>query len=421
MYLSRYLCFLLPFLFHLASLHSTQAEVLEGEFRYSGGPVTYNLFKPTDNPATVELPLVVDLHGFGGDGGIFARRVEMNLVAEQNGFLVAYPSSPGRRSWFLNPSPLELVDTLINDVSNEYNVDATRIYVTGFSEGGSFSYAYTADRPERVAAIAPVGGTRYKNQRRDGSPWEPNFPTSDFLPGGTPETPDFPAPLLHIHGTADSVVPFEGGFAGNVAVPSVESLFHLWQENNGGTAMETIDQPDLGSNVQLSRCTDCGTYVGASGQERPLETLLYQVRDGDHSWPSFASEEIWAFFSRHELAAVHVPLLGDFNSSGTVDLEDLELLKEHFGRSDRIFRTFGRGTNNEDGFVDLADFVDLKNNFGRTAAVPEPTSGLLTAIGFLLWGFAAPKPNRNSRKHLPNIARQAAKRLKCVIYRRQPE
>jgi plastocyanin len=79
--------------------------------------------------------------------------------------------------------------------------------------------------------------------------------------------------------------------------------------------------------------------------------------------------------------SITVSYPGDANLDFAVDLEDFGLLKQYFG----VGTTRGEGDFDHDGKVDLNDFGILKENFGRAAAVPEPASGALLALGAATW------------------------------------
>ena len=52
---------------------------------------------------------------------------------------------------------VKLVDAVWNTLKKEHKVDAKRVYVTGFSNGGGLTYCLWASRPELFAAFAPIG------------------------------------------------------------------------------------------------------------------------------------------------------------------------------------------------------------------------------------------------------------------------
>jgi hypothetical protein len=74
---------------------------------------------------------------------------------------------------------------------------------------------------------------------------------------------------------------------------------------------------------------------------------------------------------------------GDFNEDGTLDLADFSILTGNFNTTNR---TFADGDMNFNGRVDLADFLAFRAAFKAAsnpagAPVPEPSSGLLLAVG----------------------------------------
>ncbi|MDV7396997.1 hypothetical protein RZS08_36700, partial [Arthrospira platensis SPKY1] len=122
---------------------------------------------------------------------------------------------------------LALTDTL----HNWYNIDLNRVYATGFSNGGFMSYRLACEASDRIAAIAPVAGTM------------PIAIANNCQPTRS-------VPILHIHGTADFIVPY----AGNSSFLSVGESIEYWRNsNNCNMEPQLIDLPDIvqeGSTVQ---------------------------------------------------------------------------------------------------------------------------------------------------------------------------
>ncbi len=204
-------------------------------------------------PAEVErkrrLPLVLAFHGSPGSPAEAARISGWDRLADDHGFLVAYPSS------FVEASDVRgLVDHLVE----RWRVDPTRVYASGFSFGASSTYRFAAELPGVIAAFAPVSGT-----------WD--------VPDGSGE----PAPLLAVQGLEDDLA---GTFG---------PLNRAWAQRVGcgpatATTLRWRDGP-------VRRTT--ASCAGGS------EHVVYQVERMGHEWPREATELIWEFFQRHRLRA----------------------------------------------------------------------------------------------------------------------
>jgi len=307
-----------------------QGEVLLNQrIQHDGRRRNYHLYVPSSYDPSQPMPLVLDFHGFTSNAGEQMSTTGMNSIAEKEGFLVAYPNAISGDWTLTEDHGLSFTDAVLDTIDNSYAVDATRVYATGMSQGGMMSYLLGAARPNTFAAVASVTGTRPLSG-------EPNL-----FPSFVANIPDRSMPLMHVHGTADPLVPYLGGNSGipgsDIVFPSVESVMSEWAANNGcgdlgpETKLENIYLDD-NSTVSVFQYQDCGKYVGASGAELIAEAIHYRVNDGGHSWsvpeslrPGFtvetageyaflfpinsdinASQEVWNFFSRHELP-VSVP------------------------------------------------------------------------------------------------------------------
>jgi predicted peptidase len=110
--------------------------------------------------AGVRWPLVVFLHG-SGEAGEDVSRVLANgpprLAAggAEFPFILASPQTPYGETRGFDPW---MLDALLDELESRLPVDPDRVYVTGLSLGGMWSYGYASHRPDRVAAIVPVSG-----------------------------------------------------------------------------------------------------------------------------------------------------------------------------------------------------------------------------------------------------------------------
>ena len=155
---------------------------------------------------------------------------------------------PGRSEWRLVRASRQrwLRRAMLDQVSSEYSVDASRVYAAGLSQGGMMSYILSVARPNIFAAIASVAGPRPFDFGRD---------TDILYPPNLAATPDRPFPLLHMHGTGERFfIPYEGGpsaFRPDHVFPPVEEMVGSYAANNGCDTTSSTNLPDVNQTVPL--------------------------------------------------------------------------------------------------------------------------------------------------------------------------
>jgi polyhydroxybutyrate depolymerase len=251
----------------------------------AGEPRSYRLYRPADVEA--EPALVLMLHGGGGTALQAERTYGWNAVADREGFLVVYPE--GRdRTWnagggCCGGAARDDVDdvgfllALIDELVTTEEVDPSRIYVTGMSNGAMMSYALACNT-DVLAAIAPVAGTLLA---------------------------DCPAPspvsVLHVHGTADTSVRMDGGLGDGVAEidgPPITSLIERWRAVDQCTPPSTTNVGAV--HHEMASCAE-GREVGlitvdGAGHQWPGSESVRGFADPPAVEPD-ATETIWRFFA----------------------------------------------------------------------------------------------------------------------------
>jgi predicted peptidase len=110
---------------------------------------------------TTRYPLLIFLHG-SGEAGIDLEKVTIHgppkLVASQPDFQFIVASPQARNSLVRGFDPVAL-DAMLDELLVRLPIDADRVYLTGLSMGGNWTYGWASLRPERFAAIAPVSGS----------------------------------------------------------------------------------------------------------------------------------------------------------------------------------------------------------------------------------------------------------------------
>lgn len=263
----------------------TIAQIEPGSFEFEGLTRNYIVFLPQNYQPN--MPVVFNLHGYTYTAGWHVDYTLMNNVADTAGFIVVYPNAipPGFNGGVWIPDPPHL-DTTINDVGFvsalidtievHYDIDTNRIYCCGLSNGGQMTYRLACQLGHRFAAVASVSGLM-----------------SDISSAGCLSNP--PLPLLHIHGTGDDIVPYNG----STYQWSVEETLDFWIEKNGCSyPADTVFLPDLdpndGCTVQKIIYTNC---------EDNSCIIFYKVIDGGHSWPGAPSNPWWSYPTNKDIDA----------------------------------------------------------------------------------------------------------------------
>jgi polyhydroxybutyrate depolymerase len=271
-----------------APTDARDGEGVLGEWVAAGGHRrTYALHVPTGLDGARPGPLIVAFHGAGGTRA-FAENAGLFRAADRGGFIVVSPDGVAA-DWalgcgctqpeFLAVDDLRFFDTLVAHLSSRLPIDRARVYATGFSNGGTFSYRLACQRSQAVAGVAVVAGTLF-NQ------------------GGC--FPERPVPVIAFHGTDDPVINI---WAGTAAVE------HFATRNGCGAASTTTPLPDrFDDGTTLTRfdypgCRGGGDVrffrVGGGGHNWPGAPVAYPAWTGRQSREIEASEEIVDFFARH--------------------------------------------------------------------------------------------------------------------------
>jgi len=215
-----------------------------------------------------------------------------DAVAAREGFVAAYPAGLGR-TWnagaCCGAAARDQVDdvgfmaALIERLLDGLGADPARVFLTGISNGGMLAYRVAAERPDLIAAIAPVAASMVP-------PAEPRAPVS----------------VLAIHGTSDLNAPYGGGIGprslSGVDYPPVRQVVERWAAACGTAPAPLVDRRGVVTRE---------TWTGG---RRGTEAQLVTIEGGGHSWPGGrqlaavldppspaldATDEIWRFFVAH--------------------------------------------------------------------------------------------------------------------------
>jgi polyhydroxybutyrate depolymerase len=270
-----------------------------GTLDSAGRTRTYFVHTPPGYDGSEKLPLVMVLHGGGGNAENAEKMSGMSDKADEANFLVVYPDGTGGladhfHTWNSgnccgyalknDVDDVAFLGALIDKLEYEYAVDPQRVFVTGMSNGGMMTYRMGCAAADKIAAIAPVAGSL-----------------------DVECNPSQPVSVIAFHGTADENVPYDGG-AGKKQIDGprddkpVSYAMGFWVKRDSCNATPQKSEKGTLRTDSYSGC--------AAGTEVVLNTIVGQ----GHAWPGSphlrgiadkpdptvpATNMMWDFFKAH--------------------------------------------------------------------------------------------------------------------------
>jgi polyhydroxybutyrate depolymerase len=282
--------------------------VTDGTIRTADGRNRhYRLYVPRSLSASSSVPLLVALHGGLGTSAQFAKNSGFDGLAEANGFIVVYPDGIGARAdgtgpqtwnggYCCGPAVRQNVDDVgfirqvIDAVESKFRIDPARVFAAGHSNGAIMAYRLACELSDRIVAIGVQSGSL----------------------GVDTCAPRSPVSVFHVHGTADTNHPIDGGRGtgvANVVFRSARDAVATMASVAGCAAGPSMSSAP--SNADLKVATWSGCSSGA-------EVRFVEVRGAGHAWMGHAaastagnalvgapypdldtSRAIWAFLAAH--------------------------------------------------------------------------------------------------------------------------
>lgn len=282
------------------------------ELEHQGRLRFYEVHVPDGYDPVAAAPLVMNLHGGGGNPEAARRQSLLDAKADTAGFIAVYPAGTGRKlggrllaTWnageccgYAQDNRIDdvgFIRSVLRDLSRRFRIDRRRVYVTGLSNGAIMAYRLACELSEEIAAIAPLAA---HDALRDCRPARQ-------------------VPVMHFHGKLDLAAPYLGGKCGGRfnrrgwQCRSVPEYLAEWSRRNGCPR-----EAEISYQKGEALCRSYGKCQADS------EVVLCSINDGGHTWPggAYASEKrwwqkavgkisqdlnandmMWDFFTRHSL------------------------------------------------------------------------------------------------------------------------
>lgn len=270
------------------------------------GGRTVTVFTPVGYDPGTPAPVVMLLHGFGQNGANQDAYMQFSALADEFGFLYLYPDGTvgsitepivfSSSFWNATDQCCDFANTGVDDsgylraVLDEtqtlFNVDTTRVFVIGHSNGGFMAYRMACDHADLIAGIVSLAGATY------------------FTPGDC--TPSEPVHILQIHGTLDDTSLYSGDSPNGVPYPGAVASVETWATYDGCSLVGDTSPPPLDLDAILAGDETTVTRY-ATGCSTSGSAELWTIVDGGHEpvlSTSFSREVTEHLFAHPKVAAV---------------------------------------------------------------------------------------------------------------------
>jgi polyhydroxybutyrate depolymerase len=230
-------------------------------------------------------PLLLLVHGFASNKEAIAADTGLDKLGPERGYVVVTPDGTGDpKAWTFfgdaGNDAFDFVNAIIDRVEKDGCVDRTREYAAGHSAGSAFVGFLVCHPPFRWAGVAMVSAT---------------------VPSSCPKSKQYS--VIGIHGTADPIVLYNGGFGAgqSTPIPPILQTIATYAARLECDASPKRDKP--AADIERTRYQHC-----AGGRGLTLETVV----GGGHPWPGglqathtppivrySASKAILDFFDTH--------------------------------------------------------------------------------------------------------------------------
>ena len=296
------------------------------------------LYVPSDPEPGSDLPLVISLHGYTGNGTSHENYFNLRSRIDERQYMLCVPqglrNSQGDRYWNAtdfccdfegqNTDDSGYLRALMETIIADHPVDLDSIHVVGHSNGGFMSYRMACDHADLVASIGSLAGATFAS------------------PGDC--TPSEPVHVLQIHGTQDSVVNFDGSCIPFLfCYPGALESITIWSEYN--QCSDTLESgAPLDLDASIPGAETARTLITEGCSERGA-CELWAINGGSHG-PNFNNNfarELVDWLLEHRRTSP-VQCIADLNGDGIVEGEDLTLILAGWGTDSPDQDLDGNGT-----------------------------------------------------------------------------
>jgi polyhydroxybutyrate depolymerase len=250
------------------------------EFQNDSTKRYFRITLPSTYQKNIPIPMVIVLHDYSTNVDQTGLYTQMDQMAEDAGFITVYPEATineqgyyiwnaGNKyeEWTKNAKDVEFIQSLIGYLVDNYNINESKIFVAGYSNGAMMAYKLALELSDKIAGVACVSGPMVEES----------------------VVPKNPVPIMHIHGDADMIVPHTGTKQYGFQMVAVDEVIKKWLDWNDCSHVPAV--------LKYNRDVTALLWKGVA------DVRLYLLHDVGHDWPTkkrcnwSAAEYIWEFFN----------------------------------------------------------------------------------------------------------------------------
>jgi polyhydroxybutyrate depolymerase len=225
---------------------------------------SYLLHVPPLYDGSKPVPLLLDFSGLAVSGSFERMRSPYPDETDPDGAIMAFPTGlpgPSGNAWNVGPCCVNADDVgfsraMVAQVEMIACIDPKRVYATGFSMGGGMAHYLACRAVDQFAGVAPSAFDLLQENVGDCQPPRP-------------------ITVISFRGTADNLVPYDGGFSSVVQGMPVtflgaQATFQKWAEIDGCSGAPSV--PDANG---------CSSYSTCQGG---VQVVLCSAQGGGQAW-----------------------------------------------------------------------------------------------------------------------------------------
>ena len=216
------------------------------------GDRSYQVSLPDNWDGKNPLPVLLHFHGWGRQAPVVLKHKHIAGATRTLGILLVAPNGIGKSwdFWNAGSRDTDFTNTILEEIQKRFPIDSTKIYISGYSWGGSMAWRYACESGKRITALLSISGTLYDQGE---------------------ECSDGPVALHHVHGIKDTVMDYPYGPEGEITGP-----VELWRRING-CAQEPDRKHIWQTEAHKRKLTHYGWSTCSSGKQVTLD-----VHNGGH-------------------------------------------------------------------------------------------------------------------------------------------